>query len=52
VFGGNATIKEFLHIAEGTLLTMTSYLTRDTEPWGIYKGNPAVKRKVKSIDFY
>ena len=52
VFGGNSTIKEYLHVAEGTLLTMASYLTRDTEPWGIYKGNPAVKRKIKSIDFY
>ncbi len=52
VFGGNSTIKESLRIAEGTLLTMASYLTRDTEPWGIYKGNPAVKRKTKSIDFY
>jgi acyl-[acyl carrier protein]--UDP-N-acetylglucosamine O-acyltransferase len=52
VFGGNATIKEFLHIAEGTLLTMASYLTHDTEAWGIYKGSPAVKSSVRSIDFY
>lgn len=52
VFGGNATIKDSLHIAEGTLLTLASYLTHDTEPWGIYKGNPAVKSRVRSIDFY
>ena len=52
VFGVSATIKEFLHIAEGTLLTMASYLTHDTEAWGIYKGYPAVKRRIKSIDFY
>jgi sugar O-acyltransferase (sialic acid O-acetyltransferase NeuD family) len=52
VFGGNSTIKEYLHVAEGTLLTMASYLTRDTEPWGIYKGNPAQRRRIRSIDFY
>lgn len=52
VFGGNSTTKGSLHIAEGTLLTMASYLTRDTEPWGIYRGSPAVKCRTKSIDFY
>lgn len=52
VFGGNSTVKEYLRVAEGTLLTMASYLTRNTEAWGIYKGNPAVKRRTRSIDFY
>lgn len=52
-FGVNATIRDFTHISEGSLIAMGACVTRDTEPWGVYKGNPAVKGKVlsKDLDF-
>lgn len=42
-FGVNATIRDGLHIAEGTLVAMSACITNDTEPWGVYKGVPAQK---------
>lgn len=52
-FGVNATIRDSLHIAEGTLVAMSACITKDTEPWGVYKGIPAKKGKVlsKDLDF-
>ncbi|MGH9320209.1 MAG: acetyltransferase [Vicinamibacteria bacterium] len=40
-FGVNATIRDGVKIAEGTLVGMGACVTRDTEPWGVYTGNPA-----------
>lgn len=42
-FGVNATIRDGVHIAEGSFIAMSAAVTRDTEPWGVYKGNPALK---------
>jgi len=52
-FGVNATIRDNAHIAEGTLVAMAAAVTRDTEPWGVYKGSPAKKGEVlsKDLDF-
>jgi sugar O-acyltransferase (sialic acid O-acetyltransferase NeuD family) len=52
-FGVNATVRDRVHIAEGSLIAMASAVTRNTEPWGVYKGNPAKKGEVlsKDIDF-
>ena len=52
-FGVNSTLRDGLTIAEGTLVSMGASIFRNTEPWGIYKGNPAVKGNVlsKDIDF-
>jgi len=52
-FGVNSTIRDGLHIAEGTLIAMGTCITKDTEPWGVYDGVPAQKRKVlsKDLDF-
>lgn len=52
-FGVNATIRDGLYIAEGSLIAMSASVTRDTEPWGVYKGNPARKGEVLSseLDF-
>lgn len=52
-FGVNATIRDGLHIAEGTLVAMSACVTKDTEPWGVYTGIPAKKGKVlsKDLDF-
>lgn len=36
---------------EGTLAGLSSVVTRDTEPWGIYTGQPARRRKGSSADF-
>jgi sugar O-acyltransferase (sialic acid O-acetyltransferase NeuD family) len=49
-FGVNATVRDGLRIAEGTLVAMGACITRDTEAWGVYKGNPARKSEVSSRD--
>ena len=49
-FGVNATIRDGVRIAEGTLIGMAAAVTHDTEPWGVYRGNPATKSKVPSTD--
>lgn len=52
-FGVNSTIRDGLHVAEGSLIAMGACVTKDTEPWGVYDGVPAQKRKVlsKDLDF-
>ena len=52
-FGVNATIRDYVHLAEGTLIAMSASVIKDTEPWGVYKGIPAQKGKVlsKDLDF-
>ncbi len=52
-FGVNATIRDGLYIAEGTLVAMSACITKDTEAWGVYTGIPARKGKVlsKDLDF-
>jgi len=42
-FGVNATIRDGIIIAEGTFVAMAASIIKDTEPWGMYKGNPATK---------
>jgi sugar O-acyltransferase (sialic acid O-acetyltransferase NeuD family) len=50
-FGVNATIRDGSILGEGTLVAMGSNLTKQkTEPWSIWKGNPAVKSEVSSKD--
>lgn len=49
-FGVNSTIRDFTHIAEGSFIAMGACLTKDTEPWGVYKGIPAQKGKALSKD--
>jgi len=49
-FGVNATLRDGLHIAEGSLIAMGACVTRSTEPWGVYKGNPARKSDMRSTD--
>lgn len=44
-FGVNATVRDNVHIAEGSLIGMGASIHRDTEPWGVYKGTPARKAK-------
>jgi len=51
--GVNATIRDGLRLAEGSLIAMSASVTQDTEPWGVYKGIPAKKGSVLSheLDF-
>lgn len=49
-FGVNSTIRDHTHVAEGSLIAMGACVTKDTEPWGVYKGIPAQKEKVSSKD--
>ena len=41
--GVNATIRDGLTLAEGTFVAMAASVIKNTEPWGMYKGNPAIK---------
>ncbi len=47
-FGVNSTVRDGVHIAEGTLVAMAAAIVKDTEAWGVYKGNPAIKGSVSS----
>ncbi|RVU25942.1 acetyltransferase [Sandaracinomonas limnophila] len=50
-FGVNATIRDLSNLGEGTLIAMGSNLTKQkTEPWTIWKGNPAEVAKISSKD--
>ena len=44
--GTNAIVLPGSTLRQGVLLTAGSLLIGDTEPWGVYKGNPAVLTKV------
>jgi len=50
-FGVNSTLRDALHVAEGTFLAMASALTVNSEPWGVYRGNPARRLRVDSRRF-
>lgn len=47
-FGVNATIRDGVTIGEGTFVAMAAAIVRDTEPWSVYKGNPAKKSDLSS----
>jgi len=51
--GVNATIRDGITLAEGTFVAMSAAITKSTEPWGVYKGNPARKSDIlsKDLDF-
>jgi sugar O-acyltransferase (sialic acid O-acetyltransferase NeuD family) len=49
-FGVNATVRDGLRIAQGSLIAMAAAVVGDTEPWGVYKGSPAKKGEVLSCD--
>lgn len=51
--GVNATIRDYIHLAEGSLIGMGAMVVKDTEPWGVYTGAPAKKgdKLSNEIDF-
>lgn len=48
--GVNCSIMPGVRLAEGSILGANSLLTKDTEPWTIYVGNPAKPIKVRPMD--
>ncbi|WP_321862587.1 acetyltransferase [Burkholderia cenocepacia] len=48
--GVNATLRDGVTIGEGTFVAMAAAITKSTEPWSVYKGNPAVKLAMASTD--
>lgn len=48
--GVNATIRDGLTISEGSFIAMAASVIKNTEPWGLYKGNPAVKAEKSTKD--
>ena len=46
--GVNATIRDNILLAEGTLVVMASAIKRNTQPWSVYVGNPAKQLSGKS----
>lgn len=51
-FGVNCTIRDYTTIAEGTLVGMAAAITKNTEAWGVYVGNPAAKKDIPSYKAY
>ena len=48
--GVNSTIRDGITIAEGTFVAMGACIVKSTEPWSMYKGNPAVKSERSTKD--
>lgn len=48
--GVNATLRDGIDIGEGTFIAMASAVMKNTEPWSVYKGNPATKLAMQSTD--
>lgn len=48
--GVNATLRDGTNIGEGTFVAMASAVMKSTEPWSVYKGNPAQKLSMASTD--
>ncbi len=46
--GVNSTLRDGLRISEGTFVAMAAAIFHDTEAWGVYKGNPAIKLNIPS----
>jgi sugar O-acyltransferase (sialic acid O-acetyltransferase NeuD family) len=47
-FGVNSTLRDGLIIGAGTLVAMAAAITKNTEEWSVYIGNPAKKLEGKS----
>lgn len=42
-FGVNATIRDGITISEGTFISMSASIIKNTSPWKMYTGNPVVE---------
>ncbi|CAB3697738.1 acetyltransferase [Trinickia soli] len=48
--GVNATLRDGISIGQGSFIAMATAVTKSTEPWSVYKGNPATKLAMSSTD--
>lgn len=48
--GVNATLKDQVTLGEGTLIGMSAIITKNTEPWSLYKADQTRASKVSSAD--
>lgn len=48
IVGAGSCILPGVTVAEGCAVGAMSLLTRSTQPWGIYYGNPAIRRRERS----
>ncbi len=48
--GAQSIVCPGLHVRQGSVLTVASVLHRDTEPFGIYTGNPAARLRDRKIN--
>jgi len=48
--GVNATLRDGVRIGEGTFVAMAAAVMKHTEPWSVYKGNPAARLAMASTD--
>jgi sugar O-acyltransferase (sialic acid O-acetyltransferase NeuD family) len=49
-FGVNSSLRDGIHIAQGTVVSMGANLLHDTESFGVYVGNPAKKIAKRSTE--
>lgn len=48
--GVNATLKDQVTLGEGTLVGMSAIITKNTDPWSLYKADQTKASKVSSAD--
>lgn len=46
--GVNSTLRDGIRIGEGGFIAMAAAVMKNTEPWSVYKGNPAVRLAMPS----
>ncbi|TXI79521.1 MAG: acetyltransferase [Dechloromonas sp.] len=46
--GVNSTLRDGIRIGEGGFIAMATAVMKNTEPWSVYKGNPAVRLAMPS----
>jgi sugar O-acyltransferase (sialic acid O-acetyltransferase NeuD family) len=51
-FGVNATVRDYVTLGQGTLVSMGACVTKNTDAWGAYIGNPAKKHAKSSRQLY
>ena len=51
-FGVNSTIRDFITIGEGSLIAMSSVITKNTDDDGFYMGFPAKKQEKTALEVY
>jgi len=48
--GAKVVVAPGVRVSSYSILTLGTIITKDTEPWGIYQGNPGVKIKERRLE--